>query len=39
MAQSVERRGHAKLKSDLIADLYANLPPARAPQLTVDAPA
>jgi hypothetical protein len=31
--------GHAKLKSDLIADLYANLPPARTPQLTVDAPA
>ena len=30
---------HAKLKSDLIADLYANLPPARSPQLTVDAPA
>jgi arylsulfatase A-like enzyme len=31
--------GCAKLKSDLIADLYDNLPPARSPQLTVDAPA
>ena len=30
---------HAKLKSDLIADLYDNLPPARSPQLTVEAPA
>ncbi len=30
---------HAKLKADMIADLYANLPPARVPQLTVDAPA
>ena len=30
---------HAKLKSDLIADLYDNLPPARTPQLTVEAPA
>ena len=30
---------HAKLKADLVADLYANLPPARTPQLTVDAPA
>jgi hypothetical protein len=30
---------HAKLKTDLIADLYANLPAARTPQLTVDAPA
>jgi hypothetical protein len=27
------------LKSDLIADLYANLPPARIPALTVEAPA
>ena len=31
--------GHAKLKSDLIADLYDNLPPPRSPQLTVEAPA
>ncbi|MGH7813657.1 MAG: sulfatase family protein [Candidatus Binataceae bacterium] len=31
--------GCAKLKSDLIADLYDNLPPPRKPQLTVDAPA
>ena len=31
--------GHAKLKADLVADLYANLPQARTPQLTVDAPA
>jgi arylsulfatase A-like enzyme len=30
---------HAKLRADLIADLYANLPAARNPQLTVDAPA
>ncbi len=31
--------GYAKMKSDLIADLYDNLPPTRSPQLTVDAPA
>ena len=31
--------GFAKLKSDLIADLYDNLPPARDPQLPVEAPA
>ncbi len=31
--------GFAKLKSDLIADLYDNLPPPRDPQLPVEAPA
>jgi len=31
--------GCAKLKSDLIADLYDHLPPPRAPQLKVEAPA
>jgi arylsulfatase A-like enzyme len=31
--------GYAKLKSDLIADLYDNLPAPRAPQLRVQAPA
>jgi len=31
--------GRARLKSDLVADLYSHLPPARTPQLTVDAPA
>jgi arylsulfatase A-like enzyme len=31
--------GCQNLKSDLIADLYDNLPPARAPQLPVEAPA
>jgi hypothetical protein len=31
--------GFAKLKSDLIADLYDNLPPARDLQLPVEAPA
>ncbi len=31
--------GYAKLKSDLIADLYDNLPPSRSPQLAVEAPA
>jgi hypothetical protein len=31
--------GYAKLKSDLRADLYDNLPPERAPKLAVDAPA
>ena len=31
--------GHARLKSDLIADLYGHLPPERTPRLTVDAPA
>jgi len=31
--------GCAKLKSDLIADLYDNLPPPRDPQLPVEAPA
>ncbi len=29
----------AKIKSDLIADLYDNLPPARVPALAVEAPA
>ena len=29
----------AKLKSDLRADLYDNLPPERNPKLPVDAPA
>ena len=32
-------RGYAKVKSDLVADLYDNLPPPRAPQLRVAAPA
>jgi arylsulfatase A-like enzyme len=31
--------GFLKLKSDLIADLYDNLPPLRDPQLPVEAPA
>jgi len=31
--------GYRKIKSDLLADLYDNLPPARTPALTVDAPA
>ncbi|HVC44435.1 MAG TPA: sulfatase-like hydrolase/transferase, partial [Candidatus Binataceae bacterium] len=31
--------GYRKIKSDLIADLYDNLPPARIPALAVDAPA
>jgi hypothetical protein len=31
--------GFAKLKSDLIADLYDNLPAPRNPQLIVEAPA
>jgi arylsulfatase A-like enzyme len=31
--------GYAKLKSDLRADLYDNLPPERNPKLAVDAPA
>ena len=31
--------GYRKIKSDLLADLYDNLPPARSPALTVDAPA
>jgi arylsulfatase A-like enzyme len=31
--------GYAKLKSDLRADLYDNLPPERKPKLPVDAPA
>ena len=31
--------GFAKLKSDLTADLYDNLPPERDPQLPVEAPA
>ncbi|HEY2483646.1 MAG TPA: sulfatase-like hydrolase/transferase [Candidatus Binataceae bacterium] len=31
--------GYRKVKSDLIADLYDNLPKARDPRLTVDAPA
>ena len=31
--------GYAKLKSDLRADLYDNLPPERNPKLPVDAPA
>jgi len=31
--------GFTKLKSDLIADLYDNLPPPRDPQLPVEAPA
>lgn len=31
--------GHARLKSDLIADLYDHLPAVRTPRLTVDAPA
>ncbi len=31
--------GYKKLKSDLIADLYDNLPPVRNPKLTVEAPA
>ncbi|HEY2663680.1 MAG TPA: sulfatase-like hydrolase/transferase [Candidatus Binataceae bacterium] len=32
-------RGFAKVKSDLIADLYDNLPKPREPRLSVDAPA
>jgi arylsulfatase A-like enzyme len=31
--------GHRSLRSDLIADLYDHLPPARSPKLLVDAPA
>ncbi|HEY6395729.1 MAG TPA: sulfatase-like hydrolase/transferase, partial [Candidatus Binataceae bacterium] len=31
--------GYAKLKSDLIADLYGNLPPERVPKLPVESPA
>jgi arylsulfatase A-like enzyme len=31
--------GYRKIRSDLIADLYDNLPKARDPRLTVDAPA
>ncbi|MGH7781911.1 MAG: sulfatase family protein [Candidatus Binataceae bacterium] len=31
--------GYRKIKSDLLADLYDNLPLARTPALTVDAPA
>ncbi len=31
--------GYRKIKSHLLADLYDNLPPARTPALTVDAPA
>jgi arylsulfatase A-like enzyme len=31
--------GYAKLRSDLVADLYDNLPPARDPSLRVEAPA
>jgi hypothetical protein len=31
--------GYAKLKSNLRADLYDNLPPERNPKLPVDAPA
>jgi hypothetical protein len=30
---------YAKLKSDLRADLYDNLPPERSPKLPVEAPA
>ena len=30
---------HRSLKSDLIADLYDNLPPERSPKLKVEAPA
>ena len=29
----------ASLRSDLVADLYDNLPPSRIPRLTVEAPA
>jgi hypothetical protein len=31
--------GYARLRSDLLADLYDNLPPARDPRLVVEAPA
>ncbi len=31
--------GYARIKSDLIADLYDHLPKPRTPMLTVDAPA
>ena len=31
--------GYRKVRSDLIADLYDNLPRGREPRLTVDAPA
>jgi len=31
--------GYCKVKPDLVADLYDNLPKPRAPQLTVDVPA
>ncbi len=31
--------GYRKIKSELVADLYDNLPPARSPALTVEAPA
>jgi hypothetical protein len=29
---------HAAVKSDLLGDLWASLPPARSPRLPVDAP-